>query len=109
MSGTAASEGNGTPPGRDQPHEARAEQVRAWLQSENWAGSEVGPPEAWPDLLRNAAGIVLGSPSPMLLLWGKQFLLLYNDAAAPLLGEKHPHALASEADVSRAELWDVVS
>ena len=51
-----------------------------------------GPVGSWPAGLRAAADLVLGSPVPMLVAWGEDLRLLYNDACVPLLGDEHPAA-----------------
>ncbi len=56
----------------------------------DWSQTPFGPIEAWPQSLRTAASMVLGSTLPMFLGWGADFLLLYNDAYAELLGDRHP-------------------
>ena len=56
----------------------------------DWSQTPFGPFEAWPQSLRTAASMVLGSTLPMFLGWGPDFLLLYNDAYAEILGDRHP-------------------
>ncbi|HEY9217903.1 MAG TPA: GAF domain-containing protein, partial [Phenylobacterium sp.] len=50
-------------------------------------------PAGWPAALRNAAALVMQSAFPMFLIWGQDRLLIYNAAYAPILGDRHPHAL----------------
>lgn len=59
------------------------------MRSHDWSGSALGPPEAWPNALRVMCDYMLDSPLPMLILWGQQSLLLYNDAMPALLGERN--------------------
>ncbi|MGA0607008.1 PAS domain S-box protein [Phenylobacterium sp. VNQ135] len=54
---------------------------------------ELGPPERWPPVLRNALGLILQSGFPMFLIWGPARILIYNDAYAPILGERRREAL----------------
>src|SRR5437868_894197 len=56
----------------------------------DWAQTPFGPVETWPQSLRTAASMVLGSTLPMFLGWGPDFLLLYNDGYADILGDRHP-------------------
>src|ERR1044072_9021945 len=56
----------------------------------DWTQTAVGPVEGWPQSLRTAASMVLGSTQPMFLGWGPDFLLLYNDGYAEILGDRHP-------------------
>ncbi|MFO7278132.1 MAG: ATP-binding protein [Pseudomonadota bacterium] len=59
----------------------------------NWADTPLGPMPAWPQGLRSAVSVLLQSPVPMAVLWGRDLILLYNDACARLLGSRHPAAL----------------
>jgi PAS domain S-box-containing protein len=56
----------------------------------DWSQTPFGPAEAWPQSLRTAASMVLGSTLPMFLGWGPDLLVLYNDGYADILGDRHP-------------------
>ncbi|HMQ32716.1 MAG TPA: GAF domain-containing protein [Chloroflexaceae bacterium] len=71
----------------------------------DWASTPLGPPEAWPQSLRSAASICLGSPLPAALFWGPRLALLYNDAWGRLMGERHPAALGRSGPAAWPELW----
>ncbi len=60
----------------------------------NWAVTPLGPVEEWPQSLRTAVSLVLGSGFPMILVWGPELIQIYNEAYIPLIGRKHPAALA---------------
>ena len=72
----------------------------------DWASTPLGRPAGWPVLLRDAIRTVLPSRSPMVIWWGPQFVQLYNQAYAGLLGDKHPRAVGQPAAVCWAEVWD---
>src|SRR3712207_9555494 len=72
----------------------------------DWAGTPVGPADAWPQALRTALSICLSSRFPMLVWWGPELTVFYNDAYLPLLGTKHPAALGRPASAVWAEAWD---
>ncbi len=59
----------------------------------DWAASAVGAMETWPASLRTASAIVLKSPVPMVVLWGRDGTMIYNDAYADLAGVRHPGML----------------
>jgi PAS domain S-box-containing protein len=59
-------------------------------RAQDWAQTPFGPVETWPQSLRTAASMVLGSTLPMFLGWGPDFLLLYNGGYAEILGDRHP-------------------
>ncbi|GAA3957918.1 SpoIIE family protein phosphatase [Actinoplanes auranticolor] len=74
----------------------------------DWAATDLGPVDAWPQSLRAAVRIVLSSRYPMLLLWGPRFTQLYNDAYSALIGDQHPAALGGDVRVTLADSWDVL-
>jgi PAS domain S-box-containing protein len=74
----------------------------------DWASSPLGRPEAWPQALKTAVGLLLSSKFPMFVAWGPELRFLYNDAYAEILGAKHPHALGHAFEDIWAEIWDDV-
>ncbi len=66
------------------------------LRGQDWDASPFGPPSAWPCSLATLAGLMLGTHQPAFLLWGPERRLLYNDAYARLLGDRHPTALGRD-------------
>jgi two-component system sensor histidine kinase VicK len=52
------------------------------IRSFNWAASPLGPVESWPTSLK----IILSTPFPMYIAWGKGYTQLYNDGYRPILG-----------------------
>jgi len=71
---------------------ARYPGAPAWSTAgrQDWAATPLGPAEAWPQSLKTAASIVLGSTVPMFLAWGPDLLLLYNDGYGDILGDRGP-------------------
>ena len=66
-------------------------EMGALMRAHDWSRSPLGPPEQWPDALKMAVSICLNSRFPMLLWWGPEFVMVYNDAYRPILGmTKHP-------------------
>ena len=63
-----------------------------------WRDSPLGAPDAWPQSLRTAVSICLGSRFPILIWWGPELVMLYNDAYAPVIGAKHPDALGQPGE-----------
>ncbi|MET1081289.1 MAG: PAS domain S-box protein [Pseudomonas sp.] len=58
-----------------------------------WADTPLGEPVRWPLPLQTLVAVTLGANQPMFIAWGDQHTLLYNDAYAELLGDKHDTAL----------------
>lgn len=54
--------------------------------SYNWSASSLGEPTGWPAPLRVAADLLLNSPLPGLLVWGRETILVFNEAYAALAG-----------------------
>ena len=57
---------------------------------QDWGATPLGPVEHWPQSLKTAASMVLGSTVPMFVAWGPDMLLVYNDAYAEILGDRGP-------------------
>ena len=79
------------------------------MRAMNWASTPLGRLEGWPQSLRSAVSICLGSRFPMVVLWGPRLTMLYNDAYAPLLGDKHPRALGCSIQEVWSEIADVIA
>jgi CheY-like chemotaxis protein len=54
--------------------------------SYDWAASSLGEPARWPAPLRVAADLLLNTPLPGLLVWGRETILVFNEAYATLAG-----------------------
>jgi len=76
-----------------------------FLRTRDWASTALGPPERWPHTLRAALSLMLDATVPMWLAWGDELSMLYNDAYAELLGDKHPAAMATPLEQVWAEIW----
>ncbi|EYD76924.1 PAS/PAC sensor hybrid histidine kinase [Rubellimicrobium mesophilum DSM 19309] len=66
----------------------------ALIAARDWSGT-LGPVEGWPGSLRTALGLILRSPVPMVMLWGEDGIMLYNDGYAAFAGGRHPELLGS--------------
>ncbi len=83
--------------------------MRALMRNKDWSASALGKPEDWPDALRTALGIALSSRFPMVLWWGPDLIMLYNDAWRPVLGvSKHPHFLGEPGQKAWPEIWHII-
>ncbi|MCX4385519.1 SpoIIE family protein phosphatase [Micromonospora peucetia] len=71
----------------------------------DWAGTPLGPWRAWDPAVRAATELLLASPVPMTLTLGDDHLLVYNDAYAELIGDRHPDAVGRPAAEVFAESW----
>ncbi len=80
----------------------------ALIREKNCSQTPLGGVDAWPQSLRSAVSICLGSGFPIAIYWGPQLALLYNDAWSPILGAKHPWALCLPAREVWPEIWDTI-
>ncbi len=84
-------------------------EMGALMRAHDWTASPLGPPEAWPDALKLSVSICLRSRFPILLWWGADCLMLYNDAYRPILGStKHPAALGRPGVETFPEIWTII-
>ena len=54
--------------------------------SYDWSASRLGEPRQWPQALRLAADVMFNTPLPLLLVWGRDMTVLFNDAYGALAG-----------------------
>ncbi|HEY0707681.1 MAG TPA: ATP-binding protein [Polyangia bacterium] len=59
----------------------------------DWGRSPLGDRESWPQSLATAVNICLNANGPTAVCWGPELTLVYNDAFALALGDRHPWAL----------------
>src|SRR5579885_3523698 len=83
-------------------------EMGALMRSIDWSQTPLGPVAQWPQSLRTAVSICLASRFPILIWWGPRLVKLYNDAYAPMLGEKHPLALGRPGQDVWPEIWDII-
>jgi PAS domain S-box-containing protein len=75
------------------------------VRTKDWSKTPLGPRENWSASLRLAVDLVLSSGFGMALRWGPQFVLIYNDAYKPILGDRHPAALGLPVREAWPEVW----
>jgi PAS domain S-box-containing protein len=72
----------------------------------DWLSTPLGPLETWPPSLRTITSFLLHSPVPMVLLWGKHGVMIYNDAYSVFAGGRHPQLLGSKVREGWPEVAD---
>ncbi|UUR07605.1 PAS domain S-box protein [Sphingomonas glaciei] len=77
----------------------------ALIKSCDWTSS-LGPVERWPQSLKAATGLLLRSPVPMVMLWGDEGIMLYNDGYSVFAGGRHPELLGSRVREGWPEVAD---
>jgi PAS domain S-box-containing protein len=76
------------------------------LRSFDWSKTDLGPIARWPQNLRTAVDVVLCSPAPMVILWGHDGIMIYNDAYTSIAGTRHPQLFGSKVLEGWPELAD---
>ncbi|TWI62658.1 PAS domain S-box-containing protein [Pseudoduganella lurida] len=79
-----------------------AELIRAFP----WAGTALGPLDAWHPGMKAIVSMVLQSPVPIVTLWGPLGYMIYNDAYSVFAGGRHPTLLGSEVRKGWPEVAD---
>jgi hypothetical protein len=95
-------------PDDDAPFLAGGGEMGARMRVHDWARTLFGPVSTWPQSLRSAVSICLNSRFPIALYWGPELTLIYNDAWAPIPGDKHPWALGRPGREVWPEIWDAI-
>ncbi|WUR11918.1 PAS domain-containing protein [[Empedobacter] haloabium] len=81
---------------------ATGDLVRAF----DWSTTALGAPAGWTPALRTAVDIVLNSPIAMVLMWGTEHVMIYNDGYAEIAAARHPAALGGTVPGTWPEIWD---
>src|SRR5690348_437696 len=76
----------------------------------DWSKTPVGLAAGWPQGLKAAVSICLGSRYPIVIWWSREdFTQFYNDSYIPMLGViKHPASLGQSAKQCWSEIWHIV-
>ncbi len=67
----------------------------AIIDAFDWSATRLGPVSGWPPVVRNTVALILRSPVPMVTMWGRDGVMIYNDGYARIAAERHPHQLGA--------------
>jgi PAS domain S-box-containing protein len=76
------------------------------IAEKNWSKTPLGALAGWPQSLKTAVGMALRSPLPIVLLWGVDGVMIYNDAYSEFAGARHPSLLGANVRDGWAEVAD---
>lgn len=76
------------------------------IRAFDWSSTPIGPIEHWPTSLKTITGFLLQSQVPMVLLWGQDGIMIYNDAYSLFAGARHPQLLGSKVREGWPEVAD---
>ncbi|VVN65233.1 Sensor histidine kinase RcsC [Pseudomonas fluorescens] len=74
------------------------------IRAFDWSLTELGPIETWSTSLRSTVQLLLASPVPLVVLWGKPGYMIYNDAYSLFAGGRHPYLLGSPVELGWPEI-----
>ena len=76
-------------------------------REQDWASGPLGDPSTWPSELRSAVMLCFSTRFPVMVAWGDERTMIYNDGYREMLGShKHPAAFAAPFEQVWAEIWD---
>ena len=81
-------------------------EITRLISAFDWASTPLGSIETWPQSLKTAAAILLQSPVPIVMLWGPDGVMIYNDAYSVFAGGRHPQLLGSNVREGWPEVAD---
>ena len=81
-------------------------ELAALIRQFDWTQTRLGPIPAWPQSLKTVTETLLRSPVPIVLLWGADGIMIYNDAYSGFAGGRHPRLLGSKVRDGWAEVAD---
>lgn len=83
-------------------------EMGAYMRSFDWSTSLLGPVANWPQSLRTSVSTCLNSRFAILIWWGPELVMLYNDAYRQIIGTKHPAALGHPGRECYPEIWHII-
>ncbi|MGN6549714.1 MAG: ATP-binding protein [Pararhizobium sp.] len=84
-------------------------EMAALMRAKDWSRTVLGPVADWPQSLRTSVSTCLNCAFPILVWWGPDLVMLYNDEYRPILGtSKHPRALGEAGRAVWPEIWEVI-
>ncbi|KPW68681.1 Sensory box histidine kinase/response regulator [Pseudomonas cannabina] len=79
-----------------------------FIRETDWSTSALGPKHAWPAALLSALNLMLSCPDSMYLLWGRDFILFFNDAYCPVLPVEARQAQGQPIASVWGDAWEAV-
>jgi hypothetical protein len=61
-------------------------EMGARMRAMDWSATPLGPVDAWPQSLRSTLSMLLPSKAQIILFWGPEFVVFYNDAYHSVFG-----------------------
>src|SRR5262245_66608418 len=87
------------------PFLAGGGEMGARMREMDWTPTRLGPVDTWPQSLRSTLSMLLPSKAQIILFWGPEFAVLYNDAYRPVFVATHPSALGLPGREASRATW----
>ena len=81
-------------------------EMASLIRSFDWSSTPLGSIAQWPESLKTTTGFLVRSPVPIVLLWGTDGVMIYNDAYSVFAGGRHPKLLGSKVREGWPEVAD---
>jgi len=78
------------------------------MRSLDWSNTLLGPVSSWPQSLRTSVSTCLNSRFAIVIWWGPELVMLYNDAYRDIIAGKHPRALGHPGRECWPEIWSTI-
>lgn len=78
------------------------------IREHDWTTTPLGAIETWPQSLKMTVDLLLACGHAMQLAWGSERIILYNEAYAPMLGNRHPGALGLRFHDAWPDVWTAI-
>src|ERR1700678_4104499 len=91
---------------RDEHFPFGGDENGALIRALDWSSTSLGPISEWPESLKTTVGMLLRSPVPIVLLWGQDGIMIYNDAYSIFAGGRHPLLFGSKVREGWPEVAD---
>ncbi|ROM34291.1 hybrid sensor histidine kinase/response regulator [Pseudomonas poae] len=72
----------------------------------DWSTTDLGPIDSWSTSLACTVQMMLASPVPMVMLWGRAGYMIYNDSYSVFAGGRHPYLLGTPVELGWPEVAD---
>jgi PAS domain S-box-containing protein len=83
-------------------------EMGARVRAHDWSKTVLGPARQWPQSLQTAVSTCLHCSFPIITWWGRDLIVIYNDAYSQIIGNKHPWALGQRGQDLWREIWPVI-
>ncbi|MEX3977821.1 ATP-binding protein [Paraburkholderia sp. EG287A] len=92
------------PPPIERPSSRSPGEMAERIAAFDWSDTALGPRETWSASLVAAINMLLASPSPLVMLWGREGTMVYNDGYAVFAGSRHPFLLGKPVETGWPEV-----